>query len=185
LRVFASIYVRQSNECSKRVGNQKNCPVVRRTWTGGGLPVNFELKVRPTMTGVFVALPIACAFGCAPTSPAAPISLCEVRDSVARFVQQPIVFHAEIDGDGERTIAIDPECPELAIAVKYSNTELQNGDAERIGSAIRDKLFTPNVGSISATIHGTFVTARKSDEATAVIVDRLENFQVSRPNEQQ
>lgn len=120
--------------------------------------------------------------GCGPVEPTAPASLCDIREPLARFDQQPIVFHADIDGDGERTIAVDSQCPELAIGIEYSNSAVRNGDAEKIGAAIRDKLFTTSVGNISATIHGTIVTARSPDEpAAVVVVDRLEDFKVSRP----
>lgn len=115
--------------------------------------------------------------GCAPADPFYVTTLCEVRRQPERFDQRLISVHVAVESDGEIVVAIDPQCPLLGAAVKYSEVALESGDAEQVNSAIRESIFGTSARAISATLFGTFVVGQSPGQAATIVVDRVENLQ--------
>lgn len=115
--------------------------------------------------------------GCSPKSPKVSTTTCEVRQHPERYDGKLVSIAARIEGDWERMTIISPSCPELGIAVEYSDVATKNGGAEELNAAMHEKLFGSSVRSVSATLSGTFVAAKSPGDAATILVDRVEELQ--------
>jgi hypothetical protein len=120
--------------------------------------------------------------GCAThaTSTETATTLCEIRARQEYFDQKHVVVRTHVDGDGHRTIVVDPSCPRMGAQLKFSETALRDGYAAPINEAILQKMSGQPIKSVIATLTGTFSLDRSNGLAAEFIVDRVDDLDIKR-----
>lgn len=114
------------------------------------------------------------------TSTATTTTLCEIRARQEHFDQKRVVVRVHVDGDGHRTTAVDPHCSQMGVQLKFSEAALGDRHVDSINEAILQKMSGQPIGSITATLTGTFSVNRSNGVVAELIVDRVDDLDIKR-----